>query len=138
MNEDLHNCIKKLKKYAERAVFNKDDLEKLEERITPLEVTRESILRYEKKGVPVPKGVRDEEEKLVAEIDKLTLGSEFGEVYEALLHIAARLGRTSQRTLQKDLRKAIIADDNNTTSPQVFRDLVIQFLKESGGVVSSI
>jgi len=136
MNEDLQNCIEKLKVYAERAVFNKDDLEKLEERITQLQVTRESILEYEKKGVPVPKGVRDEEEKLVAEIDKLTGGSEFGEVYKALLPIAVRLGRVCQRPLQKDLRETIIKDNKDITPPRVFRGLVIQFLKESGGSAS--
>lgn len=136
MNEDLQNCIEKLKVYAERAVFNKDDLEKLEERITQLQVTRESILEYEKKGVPVPEGVRAEEAKLLVAINKLTGGSEFGEVYKALLPIAVRLGRVCQRPLQKDLRETIIKDNKDITPPRVFRDLVIQFLKDSGGSAS--
>jgi hypothetical protein len=137
MNEDLHNHIEALKVYAERVVINKADLEVLQQKRAQLKEIRADIPKYEKEDLRLAlKGARDEEAELLVAINKLTGGSEVGEVYEALLPIAVQLGRVCQRPLQKDLREAIRAYDSNTTSPQVFRDLIIPFLEESGGSAS--
>lgn len=136
VNKDLQNHIDALKDYADHVVVEEADVGALKQTKKLLVEIERFIHRCEKEGLPVPEGLGADKVKVEADINQLTGGSKIGQVYEALLPIVVRLGRKCQRPLQKDLREALTVDDRKTTSPKEFRDLIVQFLGESGGSAS--
>lgn len=133
VNKSLQDHIDALKDYAEHAVIGKADVDALDQKTKLMEEIQSAVRRFERKGLPVPEGLAADRVRIEADISQLRGRSEIEQAYEALLPIVVRLGRTCQRPLPRDLREVLNAYDGNTTSPRVFRDLIVLFLKESAG-----
>ena len=132
-HEKLQEHLDALKAFAEAAAGNSQDIGELKVKKAQLQAVQKTIRQLERKGIPVPDGLKEEKLSLATAVGELEKDSGADQVYEALLDIVEQLGRTRGRRPHHELYLRAKEWKQQTTSPEVLRQEITRALEEMGG-----
>lgn len=131
--ENVQKHLEALREFAEEAAGNGQDAGDLKVKKAQLQAVQKTIRQLERRGIPVPDGLKDEKLSLATAVGELERDSGTDQVYETLLDIVEQLGRICKRRPHHELYMRSREWKSQTTSPEVLRKEITRALEEMGG-----
>ena len=131
--ENLQEHLEALREFAEQAAGNGQDAGDLKVKKAQLQAVQKTIRQLERRGIPVPDGLKDEKLSLATAVGELEKDSGTDQVYEALLDIVEQLGRTCRRRPHHELYMRSREWKSQATPPDTLRKEITRALEEMDG-----
>ncbi|NLS95740.1 MAG: hypothetical protein GXX96_26700 [Planctomycetaceae bacterium] len=131
--QNVQNHLEALREFAEQAAGNGQDAGDLKVKKVQLQAVQKTIRQLERRGIPVPDGLKGEKLSLATAVGELENDSGKDQVYEALLDIVEQLGRACGRRPHHELYIRSREWKRQTTTPEALRKEITRALEEMGG-----
>ncbi len=131
--QNVKEHLEALREFAEQAAENGQDAGDLKVKKAQLQAVQKTIRQLERRGIPVPNGLKDEKLSLATAVGELEKDSGTDLVYESLLDIVQQLGRVCKRRPHHELYLRSRDWKSQTTPAEALRKEITRVLEEMQG-----